>query len=114
MRSRPDCGDSGEGGVDVRGVEAGCGEERFEGKLGNNKDDGNLGAGGGCCGGGELSVWGVGANSVLCTACGKWCHKRCSGLGRLSVAAMSLFRCPACARGGAGGAVGVGVVLLVR
>ena len=51
---------------------------------------------------------GVGANSVLCTACGKWCHKRCSGLGRLSGAAVSLFRCPACARGGAGGAVGVG------
>ena len=51
---------------------------------------------------------GVGANSVLCTACGKCCHKRCSGLGRLSTAAVSLFRCPACARGGAGGAVGVG------
>ena len=24
---------------------------------------------------------GVGANSVLCTACGKWCHKRCLGPG---------------------------------
>ena len=35
-------------------------------------------------------------------------HKRCSGLGRLSAAAVSLFRCPACARGSAGGAVGVG------
>ena len=46
---------------------------------------------------------GVGANLVLCTACGKWCHKRCSGLGRLSVAAVSLFQCPACA----GRAVGV-------
>ena len=51
---------------------------------------------------------GVGANLVLCKACGKWCHKRCSGLGRLSAAAVSLFRCLACARGGAGGAVGVG------
>ena len=49
----------------------------------------------------------VGANSVLCTACGRWCHKRCSGLGRLSAAAVSLFRCPACALGSAGGAVGV-------
>ena len=58
---------------------------------------------------------GVGANTVLCTAYGKWCHKRCSGLGRLRAAAVSLFQCPACARGGAGGAVGVeGVVLLVR
>ena len=102
-RTRPDCGDSGGGGVDVPGVEEGCGEERFEGKLGKKKDDGNWG---------EVSVWavcrGVGANSVLCTACGKWCHKRCSGLGRLSAAAVSLFRCPACARGGAVGAVGLG------
>ena len=45
---------------------------------------------------------GVGANSVLCTACGKWCHKRCSGLGHLSAAAVSLFWCPACAQGGVG------------
>ena len=51
---------------------------------------------------------GVGANSVLWTACGKWCHKRCSGLGRLSAAAVSLFQCPACAWGSAGGAIGVG------
>ena len=51
---------------------------------------------------------GVGANSVLCTASGKWCHKRCSGLGHLSSVAVSLFQCPACARGSAGGAVGVG------
>ena len=51
---------------------------------------------------------GVRANSVLCTACGKWCHKRCSGLGRLSAAAVSLFRCLACAWGSAGRAVGVG------
>ena len=57
---------------------------------------------------------GVGANSVMCTACGKWCHERCLGLGRLSSAAVSLFRCPACARGGAGGPLGWGVVLLVR
>ena len=31
--SRPDCRDSGGGGVDVWGVEAGYGEERAEGKL---------------------------------------------------------------------------------
>ena len=48
---------------------------------------------------------GVGASLVLCTACGKWCLKRCSGLGRLSTAAVSLFQCPACARGSAGGGV---------
>ena len=46
------------------------------------------GGGGGCCERGEVTCGvcgrGVGANSVLCTACGKWCHKRCSGLGRLS------------------------------
>ena len=42
---------------------------------------------------------GLGANSVLCTACGKWCHKRCLGLGCLSAVAVSLFRCPACAWG---------------
>ena len=51
---------------------------------------------------------GVGANSVLCTACEKWCHKRCSGLRCLSAAAVSLFRCLTCARCSAGGAVGVG------
>ena len=27
---------------------------------------------------------GVGANSILCTACNKWCHHRCTGLGSLS------------------------------
>ena len=37
---------------------------------------------------------GVGANSVRCTACGKWCQKRCSGLGCLRAVAVSLFRCP--------------------
>ena len=49
----------------------------------------------------------VGANSVLCTACAKWCHKRCSGLGCLSAAAVSLFQCPASALGSSGGAVGI-------
>ena len=84
---------------------------KVEGKLGKNKDDSNWGEVGdvvmvgrypcGVCG------CGVGANSVLCTACGKWYHKRCLVLGRLSTVAVSLFRCLACARGGAGGAVGV-------
>ena len=31
---------------------------------------------------------GVGANSVLCRKCGKWCHWRCSGLKSLSAAAV--------------------------
>ena len=40
-------------------MEAGRGEERIESKLLKNKDDGNWRGGGGCCGGGEVSVWGV-------------------------------------------------------
>ena len=27
---------------------------------------------------------GVGVNSILCTQCDRWCHKRCSGLRSLS------------------------------
>ena len=50
---------------------------------------------------------GVGANSVLCRTCGKWCHRRCSGLRSLNAAAAAHFQCPACARGRAGGAVAV-------
>ena len=50
---------------------------------------------------------GVRANSVLCRTCGKWCHRRCSGLRSLSSAAVAHFQCSACARGQAGGAVGV-------
>ena len=50
---------------------------------------------------------GVRANSFLCTACGKWCHKRCLGLGHLSTVAVSLFQCLACAWGSAGGGIGV-------
>ena len=39
---------------------------------------------------------GVGANSILCTGCGKWVHRRCSGVkGALSVAATT-FRCRRC------------------
>ena len=39
---------------------------------------------------------GVGANSILCTGCGKWVHRRCSGVkGVLSVAAPT-FRCRRC------------------
>ena len=42
---------------------------------------------------------GVGANSVLCGTCGKWCHRRCSGLRSLSAGAVAHFQCLACARG---------------
>ena len=58
---------------------------------------------------------GVGANSIQCTECHSWVHKRCSGiLGRLS-AANATFRCKRC-RGeiprpttlGAGGSVVIG------
>ena len=65
-------------------MEAGCGEERIEGKLGKNKEEGNWGEVGGVVGVGRYPCGvcgrGVGADSVLCTACGKGCHKRCSGL----------------------------------
>ena len=46
-----------------------------------------------------------GANSVLCETCGKWCYGRCSCLWNLS--GVFRFRYPACARGGAGEAVGM-------
>ena len=36
---------------------------------------------------------GVGANSVLCRMCGKWCHRRCSGLRSLSAAVVAHFQC---------------------
>ena len=40
---------------------------------------------------------GVGVNSILCTVCDKWCHKRCSGLS--SLGRVTDFRCPACTQG---------------
>ena len=46
----------------------------------------------GCCG------RGVGANSIKCTECEKWCHRRCSGLRNLRN--VEEFRCPACVRRG--------------
>ena len=38
---------------------------------------------------------GVGVNSIICTRCDTWCHKRCSGLQR--VVGVADFMCPACA-----------------
>jgi len=43
----------------------------------------------GCC---ERNV---GVNSVLCTGCGKWCHKRCSGLSNVNDAGEN-YNCPSC------------------
>ncbi|MEL6804521.1 MAG: reverse transcriptase domain-containing protein, partial [Bacteroidota bacterium] len=37
---------------------------------------------------------GVGANSIYCTSCRKWCHKRCSGLS--SFAGITDYTCPVC------------------
>jgi len=37
----------------------------------------------------------VGVNSVLCTGCGKWCHKRCSGLSNVNAAGEN-YKCPSC------------------
>ena len=57
---------------------------------------------------------GVGANSVLCTACGKWCHKRCSGRGCLRQR-QCLFSGARHVLGAVlGGPLMWGVVLLVR
>ena len=42
----------------------------------------------GCCG------KEVGSNSILCTECKNWCHKRCSGLKRLT--GVQNFQCPEC------------------
>ena len=36
---------------------------------------------------------GVGVNSILCSQCEKWCHKRCSGLSRAVD-----FACPTCSK----------------
>ena len=38
---------------------------------------------------------GVGANSVQCKTCKKWCHHRCSKLGKVSEAGEN-FMCPTC------------------
>ena len=46
----------------------------------------------GCCG------KNVGVNSILCTECGKWCHKRCSGLRNVNAAGEN-YKCPRCVRG---------------
>ena len=81
---------------------SGYGEERAEGKLGKDKYDGDWGemenvvqVGRYPC---EVCGRGVGANSVLCRTCGKWCHRRCWGLRSLSAAVVAHFQCPACAR----------------
>ena len=42
----------------------------------------------GCCG------KGVGSNSILCAECKNWCHKRCSGLKKLT--GVQNFKCPEC------------------
>ena len=46
----------------------------------------------GCCG------RGVGANSVWCAGCNKWCHQRCSGLRDVRRVGGD-FRCPNCVAG---------------
>ena len=42
---------------------------------------------------------GTGVNSILCTQCRKWCHKRCCGLRRITEQAALVFVCPRCTRG---------------
>ena len=40
---------------------------------------------------------GVGANSIKCKQCNKWCHQRCSGLKKLKGG--EDFQCPGCKEG---------------
>ena len=40
---------------------------------------------------------GVGVNSILCVSCGKWCHKKCSGVRALN--RVVNFRCSTCVGG---------------
>ena len=40
---------------------------------------------------------GVGANSIWCQCCERWCHQRCLGLRNLRRAGDN-FRCPTCVR----------------
>ena len=37
---------------------------------------------------------GVGANSIWCSSCDKWCHKRCTGLSSLT--GINAYTCPVC------------------
>ena len=46
---------------------------------------------------------GVGVNSILCTKCKQWVHKRCSGISARLNAAASDFRCKSCVEGIKGG-----------
>jgi len=40
---------------------------------------------------------GVGRNSIICTGCVTWIHKRCCGVaGRLQDVDASIYRCPPC------------------
>lgn len=43
---------------------------------------------------------GVGANSIWCCVCDRWCHKRCSGLRSLKKVVD--FECPSCTRSSRG------------
>ena len=43
---------------------------------------------------------GVGRNSLQCTSCRKWVHKRCSGVRGSLKAASEVFVCRKCVRGG--------------
>jgi hypothetical protein len=42
---------------------------------------------------------GVGRNSIQCTACSKWIHKKCSGIKGNLMSSMNMFKCRRCLRG---------------
>ncbi|CAL4127371.1 unnamed protein product, partial [Meganyctiphanes norvegica] len=62
----------------------------ISGKINESEEQGDFPCG--CCG------KGVRENSIWCRGCQKWCHGRCSGLGRVKRDDEN-YRCPACIKG---------------
>ena len=42
---------------------------------------------------------GVGGNSIVCSVCRKWIHRKCSGIKGMLPKDNSKFKCPACLQG---------------
>ena len=74
--------------LECRGLKVNLGKTKImvTGKQGENLQSGRYPC--------SVCGRGVGANSILCVACDKWCHKRCSKLSRLS--GVVNFCCPSC------------------
>ena len=78
-------------GLETRGLKANINKTKILHCMGSIERTGN--SGNYPCG---VCRTGVGSNSMFCRSCGKWIHRRCSGVrGRLKVA--SNYVCPKCA-----------------